>query len=59
MDLVLNNLQRLICHKIQPINQPTNLKIDLASHLAHGWVNTYNKYSISNDFDEYLRGNTE
>ena len=25
MDLALNNLQRLICHKTQPINQPTNL----------------------------------
>ena len=24
MDLALNNLQRLICNKIQPINQPTN-----------------------------------
>ena len=24
MDLALNNLQRLICHKIQPTNQPTN-----------------------------------
>ena len=23
MDLVLNNLQRLICHKSQPTNQPT------------------------------------
>ena len=22
MDLVLNNLQRLICHKTQPTNQP-------------------------------------
>ena len=31
MDLVLNNLQRLICHKNQPINQPTNhLGIQLA-----------------------------
>ena len=24
MDLALNNLQRLICHKNQPTNQPTN-----------------------------------
>ena len=24
IDLVLNNLQRLIGHKIQPTNQPTN-----------------------------------
>ena len=24
MDLALNNLQRLICHKTQQINQPTN-----------------------------------
>ena len=24
MDLALNNLQRLIGHKIQPTNQPTN-----------------------------------
>ena len=24
MDLALNNLQRLICHIIQPTNQPTN-----------------------------------
>ena len=23
MDLALNNLQRLMCHKTQPINQPT------------------------------------
>ena len=23
-ELVLNNLQELICHKIQPTNQPTN-----------------------------------
>ena len=29
MDLALNNLQRLICHKIQPTNQPTNLSIYL------------------------------
>ena len=26
MDLVLNNLQCLICHKTQPTNQPTNAK---------------------------------
>ena len=26
MNLVLNNLQRLICHKIQTTNQPTNLE---------------------------------
>ena len=25
MDLVLNNLQKLICHKTQQTNQPTNL----------------------------------
>ena len=25
MDLALNNLQRLICHKTQSINQPSNL----------------------------------
>ena len=25
MDLALNNLQRLICHKTQSTNQPTNL----------------------------------
>ena len=25
MDLALNNLQRLICHKTQASNQPTNL----------------------------------
>ena len=24
MDLALNNLQRLICHKTQQTNQPTN-----------------------------------
>ena len=24
MDLALNNLQRLICHKTQPTNQPTS-----------------------------------
>ena len=24
MDLALNNLQRLVCHKIQPTSQPTN-----------------------------------
>ena len=24
MDLALNNLHRLICHKTQPTNQPTN-----------------------------------
>ena len=24
MDVALNNLQRLICHKTQPTNQPTN-----------------------------------
>ena len=26
MDLALNNLQRLICHKTKPTNQPTNQK---------------------------------
>ena len=25
MDLALNNLQRLICHKTQPTNQPPSL----------------------------------
>ena len=29
MDLALNNLQGLICHKTQPINQPKD------SHRAH------------------------
>ena len=37
MDLALNNLQRLICHKIQTTNQPTNQPvypfwIDLTSY---------------------------
>ena len=27
MDLALNNLQRLICHKIQPTNQPLILLV--------------------------------
>ena len=27
MDLALNNLQRLICHKTKPTNQPTNLSM--------------------------------
>ena len=27
MDLALNNLQRLICHKTQPTNQPTNHQV--------------------------------
>ena len=32
MDLALNNLQRLICHKYtQPPNQPTNIKMDQGS----------------------------
>ena len=28
MDLALNNLQKLICHKTQQTNQPTNFFID-------------------------------
>ena len=36
MDLALNNQQRLICHKIQPTNQPTYklfvLRIDTFSY---------------------------
>ena len=29
MDLALNNLQRLICHKIQPTNQSSRHKLHL------------------------------
>ena len=29
MNLALNNLQRLICHKTQPTNQPTNQHVFL------------------------------
>ena len=43
MDVALNNLQRLICHKTQPTNQPTNryfyliLIICKQIYLAHKW----------------------
>ena len=29
MDLALNNLQWLICHKIQPTNQPMNVQLSV------------------------------
>ena len=29
MDLALDNQQRLICHRIQPTNQPTNYFLDI------------------------------
>ena len=31
MDLALNNLQRLICHKTQPTNQPNLPNLDILS----------------------------
>ena len=38
MDLMLNNLERLICHKNQPTNQPThpptNQPIDILSNVT-------------------------
>ena len=35
MDLALNNLQRLICHKTNQTNQPSlNAEIELFDHLA-------------------------
>ena len=34
MDLALNNLQRLIHHKTQPTNQPTNLQTYAFIHPA-------------------------
>ena len=34
MDLALNNLQRLICYKTQPTNQPTNQhKVDTCKYM--------------------------
>ena len=42
MDLALDNLQRLICHKIQPTNQPTNQSISLCLQpLPHGYKIKY------------------
>ena len=34
MDLTLNNLKKLICHKIQPTNQPTNQPTYLSLYLS-------------------------
>ena len=35
MDLALNNLRRLICHKIQPANQPYSLNDLLFTQSIH------------------------
>ena len=34
MDLALNNLQRLICHKTQTNKQPTNIIYDMPTYLG-------------------------
>ena len=39
MDLALNNLQRLICYKTQPTNQP-NIKIDAVQSIYYFIANT-------------------
>ena len=43
MELTLNNLQRLICHKIQPTNQPTI--VSLTDRAAEVKGDTKHKYS--------------
>ena len=42
MDLALNNLQRLICHKIQPTNQPTKTRFSCIGR-EDAWKRTENK----------------
>ena len=37
MDLAFNNLPRLICHKFQPTNQPTNYSSELSKTLVFIW----------------------
>ena len=40
MDLALNNLQRLICHKTQTSDQPTNHLFSVLSFSA-GWYKVF------------------
>ena len=42
MDLALSNLRRLICHKTQPTNQPTNKQNQMIIYICiyHLWVNS-------------------
>ena len=37
MDLALNNLQRLICHKTQQ-TKPNQIKLNLTTHWSNNWV---------------------
>ena len=45
MDLVLNNLQRLICHKIQPTNQLSSSRKASALSITNCLV-TFNRLKI-------------
>ena len=40
MDLALNNLQMLICHKTQPTNQQTNIPVTISQL----FLNVYSFY---------------
>ena len=58
MDLALNNLQRLICHKTQPTNQPTNQQMQIQANTKHRqtllfWLRTF---LLTSDFSSSTRG---
>ena len=51
MDLALNSIQRLICHKIQPANQPTYFSIFANKALYSVSKVSEPRISVTSDFD--------
>ena len=54
MDLALNNLKRLICHKTQTINQPANLTAGSALSLVLNLIGNRIGQPTSNPRQGYL-----
>ena len=57
MHLALNSQQRLICHKTQPINQPTNSPSKMLLHLlltSSGKQSYYSRAMASKEFSPWL-----
>ena len=47
MDLAINNQQRLICHQIQPINQPTKSTTDRLTKSIRLIIDSSNKMEVA------------
>ena len=50
MDLALNDLQRLICHKTQPTNQPSSLLISELLYLTQNVLITVSNLILLTNF---------